>query len=204
MPSLAWTFLVMTIMSDVIIYYFAYFWYNEKKVELMKYNYRKAILTDIDEIMIAVEDARRLLKEEGNGQWQFGYPSRDDFINDINNKELYVVLTPDGEIASVCAITGYEEAYMHMYEGTWLTDYEYLVMHRVAVKEKYRGLGYGKALFEVFIEVGKSKGIKSLRIDTHKNNSLLIHLFDLYGFKYCGKAILPPNKDRVMYEKVIE
>lgn len=170
----------------------------------MNYKYRLANSQDIDEIMIAVEDARALLKEEGNGQWQFGYPNRDDFLNDINNNELYVVLTDSGEIASVCAITGYEEAYMHMYEGKWLTDYEYLVMHRVAVKAKYRGQGFGKALFEVFIEVAKKKGIKSLRIDTHKNNSLLIHLFDLYGFVYCGKAILPPNKDRVMYEKVLD
>ena len=169
----------------------------------MNYKYRKAKLEDIDEIMVAVEDARALLKEEGNGQWQFGYPNRDDFLNDINNNDLYVVLSDDGEIASVCAITGYEEAYMHLYEGKWLTNYDYLVMHRVAVKKKYRGQGFGKALFEVFIEEGKKRGIKSLRIDTHKNNSLLIHLFDLYGFIYCGKAILPPNKDRVMYEKVL-
>ena len=167
--------------------------------------YRKAIIDDIDEVMIAVEDARALLKEEGNGQWQFGYPSRDDFINDINNQNLYVVLdNKTGEIASVCAITGYEEAYMHLYEGKWLSDYDYLVMHRVAVKAKYRGLGFGKALFELFIDVAKKKGIKSLRIDTHINNSLLIHLFNLYGFVYCGKAILPPNKDRVMYEKIID
>ena len=171
----------------------------------MNFDYRLATINDIDEIMIAVEDARALLKEEGNGQWQFGYPNRQDFINDINNQNLYVVLSSDThEIASVCAITGYEEAYMHMYEGKWLTDYDYLVMHRVAVKEKYRGQGYGKALFKVFIEVGKKKGIKSLRIDTHKNNSLLIHLFDLFGFVYCGKAILPPDKDRVMYEKVLD
>ena len=169
----------------------------------MNYHYRKAKIEDIDEIMIAVEDARALLKEEGNGQWQFGYPNRDDFINDINNGDLFVVLAKDNEIASVCAITGYEEAYMHMYEGKWLTDYDYLVMHRVAVKAKFRGQGFGKALFELFIEEGKKRGIKSLRIDTHKNNSLLIHLFDLYGFIYCGKAILPPDKDRVMYEKVL-
>lgn len=166
-------------------------------------NYRLAKLEDIDEIMIAVEDARALLKEEGNGQWQFGYPNRDDFINDINNKNLYVVLNGD-EIASVCALTYYEEAYHHLYEGAWKTDCNYIVMHRVAVKEKFRGQGFGKALFEVFIDVAKKEGIKSLRIDTHQNNKIMIHLFELFGFEFCGRAILPPNKDRVMYEKVLE
>ena len=170
----------------------------------MRYKYRLAKIEDIDEVMIAVEDARALLKEEGNGQWQFGYPNRDDFLNDIANGNLYVVLTDDEKIASVCAITGYEEPYMHLYEGKWLTGYDYIVMHRVAVKAKYRSQGFGKELFEVFIEVGKQKGIKSLRIDTHINNHLLIHLITLYGFVYCGKVILPPNKDRVVYEKVID
>jgi len=155
-----------------------------KNGDVMDYVYRKATLSDIDEVMLAVEDARALLKEEGNGQWQFGYPSRLDFLNDIKEGNLFVVLTDQGEIASVCAITGYEEDYMHMYEGKWLTDYDYLVMHRVAVKAKFRGLGFGKALFEVFIEEGKKRGYKSLRIDTHKNNSLLIHLFrvTVHGF----------------------
>ena len=167
--------------------------------------YRLANIDDIDEVMVAVEDARALLKEEGNGQWQFGYPSRDDFIEDIKNKRLYVVLDRDNgsEIASVYALCGYEESYHHMYEGAWLTDYEYLVIHRVAVKEKYRGMGYGKSVFETAIDASKNKGIHSLRIDTHIKNELMIHLFNLFGFEYCGKAILPPNKDRVMYEKVL-
>ena len=166
-------------------------------------NYRLANLSDIDEVMVAVEDARALLKEEGNGQWQFGYPYREDFINDINNNRLFVVLTDNNIIASVFALCGYEEAYHHMYEGKWLTNYEYLVIHRVAVKEKYRGMGFGKKIFEAAIIETKKRGIHSLRIDTHEKNSLLIHLFKLYGFKYCGKAILPPDKDRVMYEKII-
>lgn len=165
-------------------------------------NYRQANINDIDNVMIVVEDARAYLKEQGNGQWQFGYPSRDDFINDINNKNLYVI-EEDGLIVACCAITGYEEAYMHMYEGGWLTDYEYTVMHRVAVKKEYRGKGYGSKLFEVFIEVSKERGIHSLRIDTHENNKLLRHLMEKFNFKYCGKAILPPDKDRVMYELVL-
>ena len=168
--------------------------------------YRLANINDIDEVMVAVEDARELLKEEGNGQWQFGYPSREDFIEDIKLNRLYVVLDRNDNktIASVFALCGYEESYHHLYEGKWKTDYEYLVIHRVAVKKKYRGLGYGKSIFTSAIEITKNKGIHSLRIDTHIKNTLLIHLFDLFGFEYCGKAILPPNKDRVVYEKIID
>ena len=168
--------------------------------------YRKAYLEDIDQIMEAVEDARDFLKLQGNCQWQDGYPNRDDFINDINNGRLFVV--PDEndpfKIAGVCALTYREEDYHHLYEGEWLTDLPYMVMHRVAVKKEYRGLGYGKKLFQLFIEEAKIEGFKSLRIDTHAGNDVMRHIISSFDFVYCGKAILTPNKDRVVYERVLK
>lgn len=173
-------------------------------MSFMKYSdfYDIATIDEIDSVMEVIEDARAFLKEEGNGQWQFGYPCRSDLVNDINNKRLFVI-KDKGLIVALCAITFYEEDYMHLYEGAWKTDYDYCVMHRVAVRKEYRGKGYGKKLFEVFIDVAKIEGYHSLRIDTHKNNSLMIHLFEIFGFEYCGKAILKPDKDRIMYEKII-
>lgn len=55
-------------------------------------NYRKAILSDLDQVMEAVEDSREVLRLQGNGQWQDGYPNRNDFINDINNGRLFVTI----------------------------------------------------------------------------------------------------------------
>lgn len=173
----------------------------------MKYNYSDfycvAKVDDIDAIMEVIEDARLFLKEEGNGQWQDGYPDRCDLLNDIKNERLFVIKDETNTIAAVCAITYYEEDYSHLYEGKWKSDYDYCVMHRVAVRRNKRNRGYGKKLFEVFIDVAKIEGYHSLRIDTHKNNKPMLHLFELFGFEYCGKVILKPNKDRVVYEKII-
>ena len=172
----------------------------------MQNHYRKATLKDIEQVMEAVEYSRELLRLQGNGQWQDGYPNQDDFINDINNGRLFVLFeenNPDNVIA-VCALTYREEDYHHLYEGKWLTDLPYMVMHRVAIKEKYRGRGYGKALFKLFEEQAKIEGYHSLRIDTHEGNSVMRHLIDAAGFTYCGKAILTPNKDRMVFEKVLD
>ena len=167
-------------------------------------NYRKATLEDLDQVMEAVEYSRFLLKEQGNGQWQDGYPNKDDFINDINNGRLFVTYEDDpNEIVGVCALTYREEDYHHLYEGKWLTDLPYMVMHRVAIKKKYQGKGYGKKLFEVFIEQAKLEGYHSLRIDTHAGNLVMRHIIEEFGFVYCGKAILTPNKDRMVFEKII-
>lgn len=171
----------------------------------MELFYRKAVLKDLDQVMEAVEFSREVLRLQGNGQWQNGYPNKDDFLNDINNGRLFVIFeegSPDNVIA-VCALTYYEEEYHNLYEGKWLTDLPYMVMHRVAIKEKYKGCGYGKLIFKLFEEQAKKEGYHSLRIDTHKGNDIMRHLISAAGFSYCGKVILYPNKDRMVFEKVI-
>lgn len=167
--------------------------------------YRLARKEDIDDIMLIIEDGRAFLSTQHSGQWQDGYPRREDMINDIGNQNLYVVLSRENKdvIVGVAAFTYHEKDYDHLYEGKWLTDNPYMVMHRIAVKKEYYHQGYGKDLFRIFIEVGKNKGYHSLRIDTHENNKQMRGLMNVFGFIYCGKAILKPDKDRMVFEKVI-
>ena len=169
----------------------------------MKYQYRKAVLDDLDKIMEIIEDGRAFLKPQNGGQWQDGYPNRDNIIEDINSGHFYVILTPENDIASICALTYYESDYDHLYVGSWLSELPYMVMHRCAVKDEYRGVVYGKEIFELFNIEAKKQGYHSLRIDTHENNKVMRHLIESSGFIYCGKAILTPNKDRMVFEKII-
>lgn len=167
--------------------------------------YRKATLEDLDDIMQAADDAREFLKLQRLSQWQDGYPFKEDFIKDIDAGHLYVVLVDDNPnlIAGVCAITYVEEDYNHLVEGNWLSDFPYIVMHRVAVKKEYRGKGYGKKLFKLFFERAEKEGFKSLRIDTLAENVVMRNLIESFGFVYCGRVILNPNKLRVVYEKIV-
>lgn len=167
---------------------------------IMNENYRKATIEDIDDILIALEDSREVLRVASFGQWQDGYPSRSDFVNDIEKGQSYVLLESN-KVIGVCALTYYEEDYHHLYEGSWLTDLPYMVMHRVCLKKEYYHQGYGKKIFDIFINEGIKQGYKSLRIDTHEDNKTMLHLISLYGFIYCGKVILPPNKHRLVFEK---
>ena len=166
-------------------------------------SYKQVEINEIDRVMEIIEDGRALLKLEGNGQWQFGYPNRNDLINDINNKNLYGVYTKDNVLVCVAAFTFYEEDYNNPYEGAWLTDSKYMVLHRIAIKEEYRGKGYAKEMFKVFEEVAKELSIHSLRVDTHEKNNIMVNLLKSCGFIAVGKAILKPNKDRVLFEKLI-
>lgn len=120
--------------------------------------YRKATISDLDEIMTIIEDGRAFLKPQNSGQWQDGDPSKENILQTILDGHFYVVLSPYGDIASVCALIYQEEDYEHPYEGGWLTHQPYMVMHRCSVKEKYRHQGYGDALFKVLeIEAKKTR-----------------------------------------------
>ena len=83
--------------------------------------YRKAKIDDLKEILKAVEDARAFLKEQGNGQWQDGYPNEDDFKQDIKNGRLFVVLDENNltDIAGVCSLTYQEDDYQNLYEENY-------------------------------------------------------------------------------------
>lgn len=165
--------------------------------------YRKATISDLDKIMTIIEDGRAFLKSQNSGQWQDGDPSRENILQTIKDGHFYVVLSLKGDIASVCALTYQEEDYEHPYEGGWLTHQPYMVMHRCSVKEKYRRQGYGNALFMVLEIEAKKQGYHSIRIDTHEKNVPMRNLIIKNGFTYCGKTILKPNKDRMIFEKII-
>ena len=64
-----------------------------------------ASISDIDEIMTIISDAKAYLKKQGLKQWNLpdGYPNKSDLINDINQNECYIYLI-DNTIVGVMVI----------------------------------------------------------------------------------------------------
>ena len=44
---------------------------------------RKAKSTELDEIMLIIEDGRKFLRQQGINQWQHGSPSKETIEQDI-------------------------------------------------------------------------------------------------------------------------
>ena len=51
---------------------------------------RTAKKYELERVMKIIEDGKEFLKEQGVNQWQHGSPSRDEIINDINERISYV------------------------------------------------------------------------------------------------------------------
>lgn len=156
---------------------------------------RRATYDDLPVLMDVFRKARGIMRSSGNmHQWNDGYPSENIVRKDIDNGNCYV-LCDDGEVVATMAfIPGPDPTYAEIYDGGWLSDAPYHVIHRIAVAEP--GHNAAKALLDWgFGQAG------SIRIDTHKDNVIMHHVLSKYGFTHCGVILLANGDPREAYQK---
>ncbi len=138
-----------------------------------------------DEIAALIEEAKVFLKECGVDQWQDGYPGREDIAADIRARKGYVLMDGGKAAGYCCADFGGEPAYETL-KGSWLDAEPYVVIHRMAVGNAYKGQGLAKRLFAEVEGLAASRGVRSIRVDTDEGNAVMRHIIDSLGFTYCG------------------
>lgn len=159
---------------------------------------RKASYEDIPELMELFAKARSIMRASGNmHQWNNGYPSEEVVRNDINNEVCHVLCDESGKIiATMAFIQGPDPTYAVIFDGAWIDDSPYHVIHRIAVHEP--GHHAAEKLFEwAFMHTS------SLRIDTHKDNVIMHHILKKHGFTHCGRILLADGDPREAFQKNI-
>lgn len=165
---------------------------------------RLAKCQDKDSILKFYKDGSLKLKSEGIDQWQGAkIPNLDNFKDLIKNKEIFV-LEDDRRSVATCVIKKYDYDYDNNMHGSWITDGSFIAIHRVATGSEFRKKGYGKALLELCEDYAKENNIKSLRIDTHKDNKSMQNLIKKLGYNYCGIVYIGGTDERLAFEKVLE
>lgn len=156
--------------------------------------------------MSIISDAQNYLKNLGIDQWQDGYPNEDQIQLDIQNKDSYVVSNDGDEIMGTVVFTTKTEPTYNDIKGNWITDRNsvYGVIHRLAVSNKTRGLGVAKFVFNECETKLIKNGVKSMRIDTHRDNKGMQKLITSLGYTYCGVIILTSGAERLAFEKVLD
>lgn len=166
---------------------------------------RKSTINDLRPIMEIIAGAQESLKSQGIDQWQNQYPNEETILNDIKNEESYVYIdeNKDKIIATVAVSFQGEETYEKIYEGAWISNSPYAVIHRIAVHKDYYGNGIGMQLLLTIQDLCEKRDIHSLRIDTHKDNISMQKLLDKFSFIKCGIIHLRDGNERLAYEKRI-
>lgn len=157
---------------------------------------RKCVEADVPRLLQLADKARGTMRASGNmNQWVNGYPSCDVFLSDIERGCSYM-LEQDGQpVATFAFLPGPEPTYNTIYEGQWLNDEPYYVVHRIASTSTSRGT-LRHILDYCFTFT------PNIRIDTHRDNAIMRHLLTKLGFSYCGIIYLADGAERLAYQKM--
>lgn len=158
---------------------------------------RLATYDDIPAIMPVIDAAREMVHASGNvNQWINGYPSEEAIHADIACDGGYVV-TDDGQIVAYFAfLPAPEPTYKKIYDGAWLNEEPYYVIHRLASWLDVHGI-WDCVLAWAF------ERTRTLRVDTHRDNHIMQHNILKHGFTYCGIIYLHSGDERLAYQKTI-
>ena len=172
------------------------------------YQLKQANINDIDNVMMVINSAKKYLKNQGLQQWNLddGYPSKETLKNDILNKTCYILINNDDVIGTMSILLTPDENYEEIYDGKWLTNNKYASIHRIAVREDFHNQSIGKVMLELAEEIVIYNNIKSIRIDTHKNNIPMQKTLIKSSYTKCGFIILKRTQTdnlRDAFEKVL-
>ena len=156
---------------------------------------RKTEVQDIACVMKIYAYARTQMKLAGNPhQWQDKHPREEVILQDIACGNSYVI-EEDGEICGVFAfIIGEDPTYREIV-GAWPNDEPYGTIHRLA------GSGKVSGIFRQCLQFCESN-VQNVRIDTHRDNKVMQHLAEKYGFAFCGIIYVNDGTERLAYHKV--
>ena len=154
--------------------------------------FRKASLSDLSVILTIYEGARAFMRQTGNPtQWGTVYPSPELILSDIEKGELYVAEL--NEIEAVFVLTEGEDPTYGYIDGKWQNDLSYRAVHRVA------SAGRTKGMLSMIMDFCFSI-CNNIKIDTHKENTVMQKALERYGFSSCGIIFLENGEERIAYQ----
>ena len=160
-------------------------------------NIRKANYKDLEEIRLIYQSARKFMSDNGNpNQWGNNNPPLSRTEEDLRENNLYVVEYDKDILAVFFYKYGDDPTYKIIYQGSWLNNSPYGVIHRIAVSDKARGKGIAGICFDFAYSQ-----CKNLKIDTHKDNIPMQRALAKHGFKQCGIIHLVNGDERIAFQK---
>lgn len=158
-------------------------------------NIRKTVTEDLNAVVKIYENARQFMRESGNKNQWIGRPDENDVMHDIESGNGYVVEGYGGEIIGAFFFCcGDDPTYKIIYDGKWINDTAYGVIHRIAVK--HHGCGIADFIYNYCFNIRQN-----LKIDTHKDNIPMQKSLLKNGFKYCGIIHLENGDERLAFQK---
>ena len=166
---------------------------------MSNYAFRHATIQDLPVLLYLRDQAREIMRSYGNvNQWPEGYPAPSKFENDIQLGCSYLMTDATGAtVATFAMLPGPDPTYAIVYNGQWLNDEPYYVVHRIASTLDSHGV------LDAILDFCEAQN-KDIRIDTHADNIIMIKGLEKRGYQYCGIIHLLNGDERLAFQKTIK
>ena len=169
------------------------------------YILRPATMEEIPVIWEIILQAKAQMYREGKHQWDENYPTVPILENDVRRGWGYVLVPSDDDsdiIAYGAVVFDGEPAYKGLWDGQWLSEQPYVVLHRLAVADRWKRQGMAVRYMQAVCDLALSRGIRSFKVDTNYDNFYMQRVFSRLGFTYCGRIRYDAG-ERMAYEKLL-
>jgi len=162
---------------------------------------RKADFSEVMPIWEILQQAIEQRRQDGSEQWQNGYPNQQTVYDDITSGYGYVLTNDNLIIAYAAIIFGVEPAYNEIV-GQWLTNGDYVAVHRIATSNAVKGQGVATKLFKLLETLAIGHNVFSIKVDTNFDNIPMLKLLERLEYSYCGEIFFG-GAPRKAFEKVL-
>ncbi|MBM0066587.1 GNAT family N-acetyltransferase [Bacillus gibsonii] len=161
---------------------------------------RSAQYIDIQYLEVIASETVKVMKEEGNDQWNDQYPLAEDFQRDVQNESIFVYIL-DGEVAGSITI---DQQFSNAYSKfDWHQPVEQaMIFHRLVVNPTIRKKGIASKLITFAESYAIENGMTSMKVDTYSLNRKAQELFTKHHYTFVGERTFPERKNPFyFYEK---
>lgn len=155
---------------------------------------RKSALDDIPEMLEIFAAARRFMAGTGNpNQWTEDYPGEELLKSDIASGDSHVILSEGRIVATFVLRPGNDPTYDIIHDGNWPNDLPYATIHRIASRGERKGMLHAAMQYAL-------ERYSAIRIDTHRDNTVMRNAIAKEGFTYCGIIHCWNGTERLAYQ----
>lgn len=148
--------------------------------------YRLAEEADIDKICSLIANAVNKMESQQIFQWDNLYPTKADFIADIQKQQLFIGMT-NNDISVIYTLN--KDSDKEYRNGAWkYLNSECRIIHRLCVNPKYQNRGIAKMTLLHIEEELREIGVETIRLDVFSNNPFALSLYQNNGYKKVGNA----------------
>lgn len=160
-------------------------------------NIRLANTNDMDAIMNIYCIAREFMQNSGNkNQWINGYPQKELISKNIQEFNHYVCICNNQISGTFYFKIEDDITYAKIYDGKWLNDKPYGVIHRLASNGLHKGIGH-------FCMEWCFEQHHNIRVDTHRENIVMQNILKKEGYLQCGTILIQNGTERIAFQKTL-